>query len=269
MLLDLSRRLMGLGEVPLEQVDAIVLGQFAGLALPASRFADQLTAEDVVARSGDEPGPRRLIDMLIRLGAYGDGFGCEPDGLSVARLEEGVHGTDLGALEPRLPEALLTGSDGVRMAPGRIVDDLPRLDRFIEARADDDRLLLIGRRDVRSMNSWLHNLPSLAKGKPRCTLQVSPGDAERLGLDDGGWASLEARVGQLLAQVEVSDRMADGVVSLPHGWGHDVPGVELGVATKLPGSNANRLVDDAPVDVPSGSSVLNGVPVDVKPVPGL
>jgi len=119
------------------------------------------------------------------------------------------------------------------------------------------------------MNSWLHNLASLSKGRDRCTLQVCPKDAQALGLLDGGRAELEGRVGRLLVSVAVSDRMAPGVVSLPHGFGHDLPGVELGVARRKPGGNANIVVDDADLDVPSGTSVLNGVRVRVRPVPGL
>jgi len=268
-LLDLSKRLMGLAEMATEQVDAIVLAQFAALAIPTSRFADSLTPDEAVAALGDEAGPRRLLDLLIRIGAWGDGFGRDPDGLTVAKLEASVHGVDLGPLEPSLPENIRTPSGRIPLAPDRIVADLPRLSAWIDAAAGDDRLQLIGRRDVRSMNSWLHNLPSLAKGRDRCTLQVSPKDAEALGLVDGGRAEIVGRVGRLLAPVEVSDRMAPGVVSLPHGFGHDLPGVRLEVARRKPGVNANVVVDDADIDVPTGSSVLNGVPVRVSPVPGL
>ena len=113
------------------------------------------------------------------------------------------------------------------------------------------------------MNSWLHNLPSLAKGRPRCTLQLHPSDAARLGLEEGGTARVTSRVGSLTAPVELTDRLMPGVVSLPHGWGHDAPGTRLGVASRRPGVNANRLTDDVPLDAPSGTSVLNGIPVEV------
>ena len=271
-LLDISRRLMGLGEIPLEQVDSIVLGQFAALALAGSRLEGRVTPEEAVSMLGDEPGPRRVIDLLLRAGPYGDEFGQRPDGLTLQKLADNPHGLDFGALEPALPDVLRTADGAIPLAPERIVRDLPRLDRFIEERssgAGPASVLLIGRRDVRSMNSWLHNLPSLAKGKVRCTLQVHPSDAERLELENEGWAQLEGRVGTLLAQVEISDRMTEGVVSLPHGWGHDLPGVQLGVARKQSGVNTNRVVDDREVDVPSGTSVLNGVRVELKAVPGL
>ena len=268
-LLDIGKRLMGLAELPTEQVDAIVLRQFASLSLANSRFAGDLEPDEAVAALGDEPGPRRLLDLLLRVGAWGDGFGRHPDGLTLAKVEASEHGIDLGPLQPSLPGNIQTPSGRIPLAPERIVADLPRLDAWLESAPADDALLLIGRRDVRSMNSWLHNLPSLAKGRDRCTLQVSPKDAASLGLVDGGRAELVGRVGRLLTPVEVSDRMAPGVVSLPHGFGHDVPGVELQVARRKPGVNTNAVVDDVDLDAPTGSAVLNGVPVRVTPVPGL
>jgi anaerobic selenocysteine-containing dehydrogenase len=126
-------------------------------------------------------------------------------------------------------------------------------------------LRLIGRRQARNMNSWLHNVPSLAKGRPRCTLLIHPDDAKRRGLAHGERARVQSRVGQLDVEVEVSDEMMPGVVSLPHGFGHARQGTRLGVAVeKQPGVNANALTDDQPLDVPSGTSVANGIPVEVS-----
>jgi len=115
-----------------------------------------------------------------------------------------------------------------------------------------------------SMNSWLHNSERLLRGRERCTLQVHPDDARRLGLRDGDAARLSTEAGELVAPVELSDRLMPGVVSLPHGWGHDLPGVGLGVASRRPGVNTNRLLAARDVDAPSGASVLNGVPVTVE-----
>ena len=124
-------------------------------------------------------------------------------------------------------------------------------------------MVLIGRRQLRSNNSWMHNLPALVKGKDRCTVQVHPDDAERLGLADGGAARGSARAsGELVAPVEVTDEIMPGVVSIPHGWGHDAPGVRLGVAAEHAGVNSNLLAP-VEVDVPSGNAVLNGIPVEV------
>jgi anaerobic selenocysteine-containing dehydrogenase len=265
-LLGLAKRMMGLGAMSDEDVDALVVAQLIEPILERSRFKDELDAAEIIDALGEEPGPRRILDLLLRLGTYGDGFGRAEGGLSVAALEESVHGIDLGALESSLPASLSTRSGKIELAPRRIIDDLPRLERAIAEEGRDSRLRLIGRRDLRSMNSWLHNLPSLAKGRNRCTLQIAPDDAQRLGLTTGDRAGLESRIASLVVEVEVSDRMAPGVVSLPHGWGHDLPGVQLSVATKRPGVNANRVVDDAQVDHPSGTSVLNGVPVEVSAV---
>lgn len=265
-LIGLAKRMMGLGALSDEAVDALVLGPLIESVLADGPFAGRIDPEEIRAGLGDVPGPRRILDLLLRLGEYGDGFGRVPNGLSVQALIDSVHGVDLGPLEAALPEILSTPSGRIEITPPRIIDDLPRLARALTESAQDDRVRLVGRRDLRSMNSWLHNLPSLAKGRNRCTLQVASTDARRLGLETGGRAEIKSRVGSVVASVEVNDCMAPGVVSLPHGFGHDLPGVELAVASTLPGVNANLLVDDAEVDVPSGASVLNGVPVEISAV---
>ena len=127
----------------------------------------------------------------------------------------------------------------------------------------DRGLVLVGRRHLRSNNSWMHNVKVLVKGKPRCTLQVHPDDAERLGLVDGGAATITSRVGSVDAPVEVTDAIRPGVVSLPHGWGHDVQGARMRVAAEHAGVNSNVLSDDRAIDPLSGTSVLNGIPVEV------
>ena len=123
-------------------------------------------------------------------------------------------------------------------------------------------MVLIGRRQLRSNNSWMHNLPALVKGKDRCTVQVHPDDAARLGLVDGEAARVSSSAGELVAPAEVTDEIMPGVVSIPHGWGHDAPGVRLGVAAEHAGVNSN-LLSPVEVDVPSGNAVLNGIPVEV------
>ena len=128
-----------------------------------------------------------------------------------------------------------------------------------------DGMLLIGRRDLRSNNSWMHNAPVLVKGKVRCTMLVHPSDAQRLGLADGAPARVTSRVGGVTVPVEVTDAMMPGVVSIPHGWGHDLPGIQLSVAAAHAGVNCNRLVDELALDPLSGNAILNGVPVTVEP----
>jgi anaerobic selenocysteine-containing dehydrogenase len=126
--------------------------------------------------------------------------------------------------------------------------------------------VLIGRRHLRSNNSWMHNVPALVKGRDRCTLQLHPADAARLDLTDGDDAQVTSRVGTLTARVEVTDTVMPGVVSLPHGWGHDVPGTRQTVAAAHPGVNSNVLTDESVIDPLSGNSVLNGIPVEIKPL---
>jgi anaerobic selenocysteine-containing dehydrogenase len=129
-----------------------------------------------------------------------------------------------------------------------------------------DEFVAVGRRHLRSNNSWMHNVPSLVKGKPLCTVVVNSADAERLGLVQRGRAQVSSRVGAVELPVEITDDIAPGVVSIPHGWGHDVPGMEMAIAQEHAGANTNRLTDDVRLDPLSGNAVLNGVPVELKPI---
>jgi Molydopterin dinucleotide binding domain len=222
-------------------------------------------ADEIVALLGERTGPARIIDLMLRTGPYGEGFGANPDGLSLDVLLANPHGVDLGPLEPRLPDVLRTPSGMVELAPDPIVADVERLRVALDRPAGG--LSLIGRRDLRSNNSWMHNVEVLVKGKPRCTLHVNPGDAERLGLADGEPAEVRSRAGTVTIPVEVTDAIRPGVVSIPHGWGHDMPGVELAVARRYPGVNSNMLADEELIDPISGTAVLNGIPVEVAPAP--
>jgi anaerobic selenocysteine-containing dehydrogenase len=219
--------------------------------------------EEIRAAIGTRRGPERMVDLALRSGPYGDHFGARPEGITLASLEATPHGIDLGALEPRLPEVLRTPSGRIELAPPMLVEDLDRLEASL-AEPTATGLLLVGRRHVRSNNSWMHNLPTLAKGPVRCTLQLHPTDAERLGLADGDAARIQSRVGSVVAPVEVTDAIRPGVVSLPHGWGHDEPGTRMRVAAERPGTNSNVLADELALDPLSGTSVLNGIPVSVE-----
>jgi anaerobic selenocysteine-containing dehydrogenase len=236
------------------------------LAMPGSPLAGQ-TAESVLAELEPRVGPLRLLDLQLRAGPYGDGFGSRPGGLTLAKLEQAPHGIDLGPLRPRLPGALRTASGKIELAPEPLVADVARLRSSLSRVARDrDGLVLIGRRQLRSNNSWMHNLPVLVKGKPRCTLHVHPDDAARYALRDGEPAELRSRTGTVIAPVEVTDAIMPGVVSLPHGWGHDVPGTGQRVAAQHAGANSNVLADELLLDAVSGNAVLNGIPVEVSPV---
>ncbi|RSN47149.1 molybdopterin-binding oxidoreductase [Amycolatopsis sp. WAC 04197] len=224
---------------------------------------DTMVAGETARRTGVDlsladgrTGPARMIDLMLRGGPYG---------LSLADLEAAPHGIDLGALKPRLPEALATASGKVELAPEAITKDVPRLRAELD-KAPDGGLLLIGRRHLSSNNSWMHNLTPLVRGGNRCTVQVHPDDASRLGLTDGGLASVTSRAGKLEAPVEVTADVRPGVVSMPHGWGHDLDGTRTKVAAAHAGVNSNLVADETLLDVPSGNAVLNGIPVEVAPV---
>jgi anaerobic selenocysteine-containing dehydrogenase len=221
-------------------------------------------AAEILAALEHRRGPERLLDLQLRAGPYGDRFGERPDGLTLERLEEAPHGIDLGPLEPRLPEVLRTPSGRIELAPEPIVADVERL-RAALGREVNGGMVLIGRRQLRSNNSWMHNLTPLVRGKVRCTAHVHPADAERLGLVDGEPALVRSRAGEVEVPVEVTDAVMPGVVSIPHGWGHDVEGVRLRVASEHAGTNSNVLADESLVDPLSGNAVLNGIPVELVP----
>ncbi len=217
-------------------------------------------------------GPERGLEVALRSGPYGDGFygllkpADAAQGLTLAKVKAAnPHGgIDLGELQPRMPDMLRTPSGKIELAPALFVNDLLRAAKDLSRPAPD--LVLIGRRDVRTNNSWMHNLPVLAKGPFRCTALVHPSDATRLGLQDGGQARLRNGARQVQAQVHISADMMPGVVSLPHGWGHDLPGAQLGVAAQRPGANINALLDDQLRDPLSGNAVLGGVAIEMEAI---
>ena len=209
---------------------------------------------EAVAETG-RTGPARYVDAQLRSGPYG---------LTLDDLLDAPHGIDLGPLEPRIPEVLRTPSGKIELAPETIVADLPRLRAGLEV--DGARpYLLVGRRDLRSNNSWMHNVRVLVTGRPRCTMHLHPDDAAVLALRDGEPATVTSRVGSVTVPVEVTDAIAPGTVSIPHGWGHDLPGSRLRVAAEHAGVNSNRLADDALMDAVTGTAVLNGIPVTIAP----
>jgi anaerobic selenocysteine-containing dehydrogenase len=212
----------------------------------------------VARRALSRLGPEALLDVALRTGKYK---------LSLRALRELPHGVDLGPLEPRLPARLGFRDKKIKLAPREYLGDLPRLAaKLTELRAATPGLVLIGRRHLRSNNSWLHNSQRLVKGKPRCTLLVHPKDAASLGLSSGEHAILRSRAGEIRVPIEISDEIMEGVVSLPHGWGHNRKGARLSVASSMPGVSVNDVTDDAFVDPFSGMGALNGVAVTVEKV---
>ncbi len=264
---NIGARLMGLNGMPEQAIDDFVFRKFVEGAVDESCPWPGLTVEEVVAKVAGGIGPERIVDMLLRIGPYGDGFGRRPEGLTLAKVQVAAHGIDLGPLQPRLREVINTVSGMIDLVPATMTGDLPRLRAHMAARAaaNNGDLLLIGRRDLRCSNSFMHNLPALVKGRDRCTLQMSREDAGRMGLADGGAARITSRVGSVVAPVEVTADLMPGVVSLPHGWGHDVEAARLSVAKAHAGVNTNVLTDDRLYDVASGTAVLFGTPVRIEP----
>jgi anaerobic selenocysteine-containing dehydrogenase len=240
-------------QVPAGAVDEGFIGQLltGATQMPGSPV-EGMDVEVLRATIEGDDGPEQILDTLLKFGPYG---------LSLAKLKEKPHGIDLGPLEPRLKELVCNPSGKVELTPEPIVADFARLRARLAEPAPE--MLLIGRRQLRSNNSWLHNVPSLVGGSNRCTLHVNPADVTRYGL--GEQAVVRSSTGELVVEVEPTDSIMPGVVSLPHGWGH--AGSSQRVAAQHPGVNANTLTDELVVDVPSGNAVFNGVPVTVGPYP--
>ncbi|MBF8161788.1 molybdopterin oxidoreductase family protein [Ectopseudomonas hydrolytica] len=219
-------------------------------------------AQAFAARNGLELkptlAPEQMIDMGLRFGPYGDRSERK---LSLAALRDHPHGLDLGPLQANLAARLKTASKAVEAAPELLLGDLARFAAQVPPAADE--LLLIGRRHVRSNNSWMHNYHRLVKGKPRHQLLMNPSDLASRGLVDGQRVQVRSRVGSIEVEVAASDEVMAGVVSLPHGWGHARPGVQMAIASEQPGASANDLTDERRLDALSGNAVLNGVPVEV------
>ena len=216
---------------------------------------------EILDALGDRPWPERSLDLMLRVGHRGDHFGANPGGLTLTELEANPHGIDFGPLEQRLSQVVSTASGEIDLAPAAIVADLPRLQEAMKS-ANGSRTVLIGRRQLRSANSWTHNIEVLMKGKERCTLEVHPDDASRWGLADGELAFVTSSVGKVELAVEITDSIRPGVVSIPYGWGHGQPGSAMQVAANYAGANVN-LLSDGSIDELSGNAVLNGIPVTV------
>ncbi len=273
-LLRLGAVLSGNGtEVDVEELDEAVARARLESAVRSRRSSVfGRDVDELLALCGGEVGPARLIDITLRLGRFGDAFGARPDGLTLALLRENPHGIDFGPLIPRLDHALSTPSGRVELAPAVLLDDLARFRSstmtnvpIATSERSSSELQLIGRRDLRSNNSWMHNLNVLVKGKPRCTLQIHPDDAAARNISDGESVCVASSVGAIDVTAAVTDIVRRGVVSLPHGWGHHRNGARLGVASANAGASFNDLVDTSLIDPHSGNAALNSTMVAVAP----
>ncbi|GAA3198792.1 molybdopterin-dependent oxidoreductase [Nonomuraea roseoviolacea] len=257
--------------------EALILSRLAGIASGLEGDLDEFVIGGMLARAVETPGSgvegrdvaelraeldgetgaERRLDLMLRLGPYGVWAG--KGDLSLRKLLDHPHGLDLGPLEPRLPEVLRTASGMVELAPPQLLEDVERLRGRLEE--EPPEIVLIGRRHLRSNNSWMHNVAPLVGGSNTCTLQINPADVSRLGLD--GTAVVRSARGELTVPLEPTDTIMPGVVSLPHGWGH--AGSAQAVAAEHAGVSANVLTDETAIDLPSGNAVFNGVPVTILP----
>ena len=266
-LVKLGAILQGLDATTEPQViDDAMLRQSIGAAVATAgspvhgRDAEEIF--DLLSADG-RSGPARQIDLMLQTGPYGAGFGANPGGLSLQRLLDNPHGVDLGALEPRLPEAMRTTDGRINLAPPLFLAEMERL-AGKKHEMENAGVLLVGRRDLKSNNSWMHNLRILTKGSLSCTLHVHPDDAAGLGVATGSVVRVTSRVGSVDVTAEVTDSVRPGVVSLPHGWGHNVPGTRMAVAAEKAGVNSNILTDDRTLDPLSGNAALNAIPVTLQ-----
>ncbi len=203
--------------------------------------------------------PRDTLDAMLQ---------ASPHGLTLEQVEAHPHGIDLGELEPgRLPERLRMPEKRIRCAPEAAIADLDRFAASMSAAAEGsapDALLLIGRRNIRSNNSWLHNSRRLLKGPDRCTLMIHPDDAAARAIETGTPVRISSRTGTIIAPAEVTDSVMPGTVSLPHGYGHNREGVKLSVAREKPGVSLNDITDRQRYDPLSGNAAFSGTPVTVS-----
>ena len=211
-------------------------------------------------------GPERILDLGLRFGPYGAGFNPFSNGLSLRKLKKAVHGIDLGPLGSCLPRRLRTADKRIELAPEVFVKDVERVKANLLDNASlnqNGNLLLIGRRQLRSNNSWMHNSQRLVRGKPQCTILMHPADAAQRHLIAGQEVSVRSRVGSVVVPIEISEEMMPGVVSIPHGWGHDRPGIQIEVAQEHAGGSINDVTDDLKIDALCGTAAFNGTWVEV------
>ena len=266
-LLQISAIAAGLGvqdEHGLQEMENRMISEIlAEAAADEYSIAHGIDISSAMNRLSDKRGVERVLDAGFRVGPYGDGFGANPDGITLEKIISRPEGIDFGPLQPRIPEVLRTPSGKIELAPAAFMKEARTLLQTPPQHPRGEELLLIGRRHLRSINSWGHNIDILARGQSRCTLQVHPEDAQRLSLDDGMQARVSTNTGEIEISVEITEDMMPGVVSMPHGWGHDREGMRLNIAQQKPGSNINVLIDDMNLDTLSGTAVLNAIPVRI------
>lgn len=261
-MLRLAAIVSGSTATPQEMDDELMRGKIQGMVQKEGSALAERDVDELYNILSVFKGPERQVDLALRTGPFGDLFGANPEGLNLQTLIDTPNGVDLGPLEPRLPDVLRTPSGMIELSPHELLGDMERLSAGLTAPTEDN-MLLIGRRHVRTNNSWMHNLPLLAKGPNKCTMEINSQDAERLGIQDGSTAAVSNNGQTVKVVAEVTNDIMPGVISIPHGFGHSVAGTNLQVAADRPGVNSNLLADDQKIDPLSGNAILNGIPVTV------
>jgi len=212
-------------------------------------------------------GPERILDLGLRFGPYGGKLNPFSKGLTLRKVKRAVHGIDLGPLRSCLPGRLRTADRRIELAPDVLVRDVERVKaKFLDHQSlhSNGNLLLIGRRQLRSNNSWMHNSQRLVRGKPQCTVLMHPTDAAQRHLGPGQKVWVRSRAGSVVVPVEISEEIMPGVVSIPHGWGHDRHGIQLEVAQQHAGESINDVTDNLTIDALCGTAAFNGTWVAVE-----
>jgi anaerobic selenocysteine-containing dehydrogenase len=265
-LLRLAGVLQGMGpDADVDALDEFVIAGLVQKAVTRPGNIEGRDSDEILQMLANRRGPERVLDFMLRTGPYGDGFGADPEGLTLAKLEANPHGIDFGPLQPRIPDVLRTPTGMIELAPEACVADVERLRGARDRGTPEGALVLVGRRDLRSNNSWRHNVGILVKGKARCTVHVHPDDAARLNVANGAEVRVRSSAGEIVLPAEVTDAVRPGVVSVPHGWGHDLDGMQCETARKNAGANSNVLARGDLFDPLSGNAVLNGIPVELAP----
>lgn len=260
-LLQLNARILGIDPAALEE--QALHGMIAQTLAADSDLTARTSAAACFEAVAVHDGPARFIDFLIRCGPFGDRFGARPDGLTLSYLQEMPHGIDLGPMVPRLRDAIATPERRIRLVPHLMKKGLAALPDELKREASSSALLLIGRRHLRSNNSWMHNVAALAKGPDRSFLEIHPDDARDRQIADGATVRVTSHKGEIHVTARITDCVKPGVITLPHGHDHRDKDARMAVAARMAGANFNALTDADEWDSLSGIAVLNGIPVEV------
>ncbi len=223
---------------------------FSELGKACAAYQFQQTGEAIPDKP--EYTLEQKLDMLLSFG---------PHKLNLETLKKHPHGIDIGPLTSQLPGRLLTDNQQIHVFPDIYQESIETLRKSSQ---DDDGFLLIGRRNLRSNNSWMHNLHRMVKGPNTCTALIHPTDASRLQISTGEIIEVSSDVGQVQIEAEVSEEIMPGTISIPHGWGHNRSGIRMSIAQEHAGVSFNDLADEKLVDELSGVSVINAIPIQVK-----